>query len=597
MRGRLRTVLVASGLGQRVVPAGERPWGQAASGSRIGCGCSLAEAPAAYGNHGVFMALGAGGYVGIVRVEDGSVNVAAAFDPALVRRWGTPAAAAREVLAEAGAPALEGLLDVQWHGTPGLTRRTRPLARDRLFYLGDAAGYVEPFTGEGIAWASGRRGGRAVGFASHRGAGIHGSRASGPRHTAAQSDGGSMCAAPWHPACAGPGWFGLGSRSSRAPAAALCRDPAANYTLGLTDCELKMAVFLAGIGTAVPPNRIRQDEAAEIAQQYACETEAQSRLFKSIYRRAGVNTRHSVVLESSAGDLDTRQSFYTEKHPTTHERMRRYEVEANPLALAAAAGALEEAAIPPERVTHLVTVSCSGFFAPSFDVALIKQLSLDCKVSRTHVGFMGCHGLLNGLRVARAFLDQDDRACVLVVAVEMCSLHHQYGWDSDRIVANALFADGAAALVAVVGESSSPAQLRHIASGSQVIDDSEDAMSWRIGDHGFVMTLSPRVPELICRSITPYLEGWLAGSGLSMDGIGSWAVHPGGPRILSAFGEATGFDRERLKVSYEILSEYGNMSSPTVLFIIDRMRRIQAPRPIVALAFGPGLAVESVLLE
>ncbi len=129
-----------------------------------------------------------------------------------------------------------------------------------------------------------------------------------------------------------------------------------------------------------------------------------------------------------------------------------------------------------------------------------------------------------------------------------------------------------------------------------MIDDSEDAMSWRIGNHGFVMTLSPRVPELITRSIRAYLEGWLSEFGLDLDRVGSWAVHPGGPRILSAFSEATGFDRERLKVSYEVLAEYGNMSSPTVLFIIDRLRRINAPRPIVALAFGPGLAVESVLL-
>jgi predicted naringenin-chalcone synthase len=110
------------------------------------------------------------------------------------------------------------------------------------------------------------------------------------------------------------------------------------------------------------------------------------------------------------------------------------------------------------------------------------------------------------------------------------------------------------------------------------------------------MTLSPRVPELICRSIRPYLEGWLAEFDLDVDRIGSWAVHPGGPRILSAFGEATGFARDRLRVSYETLAEYGNMSSPTILFIIDRLRQIRAPRPIVALAFGPGLAVESVLL-
>ena len=276
--------------------------------------------------------------------------------------------------------------------------------------------------------------------------------------------------------------------------------------------------------------------------------------------------------------------------------MRRYESEANALAFAAGERALADAGISPERVTHLVTVSCSGFYAPGFDIALLKHLELGSKVSRTHVGFMGCHGVLNALRVARAFLDQDPRACVLVLALEMCSLHHQYGWDSDGIVANALFADGAAAVVAITGEPSAPGHLRLVASGSQVIDDSEDAMSWRIGDNGFVMTLSSRVPELICRSIRPFLEGWLAESGLDLDRVGSWAVHPGGPRILSAFGEATGFERDRLKVSYDVLAEHGNMSSPTVLFIIDRLRQTRAPRPIVALAFGPGLAVESMLL-
>ena len=357
-----------------------------------------------------------------------------------------------------------------------------------------------------------------------------------------------------------------------------------------------MAVLISGIGTAVPPYRIRQDDAALIAQQYACENEAQARLFKSIYRRAGVNTRHSVVLLRSAGDLQSRQSFYTESDPTTAERMRRYEDEAIPLALEAAQSAIRDAVILPDRVTHLITVSCSGFYAPGFDISLIKRLALCSRVSRTHVGFMGCHGMLNGLRVARAFLEQDPGACVLLVALEMCSLHHQYGWDSDRIVANALFADGAAAMVLSAGEASSPRLLRVVASDSLVIGDSEDAMSWRIGDHGFVMTLSPRVPELITRKLGAYLKGWLSEYGLDMARVGSWAVHPGGPRILSAFGEATGFDRERLKVSHDILAEFGNMSSPTVGFIIDRMRQLEAPRPIVALAFGPGLAVESALL-
>ena len=148
-----RTVLIASGLGKNVTSSAEEPATLVASGSRIGAGCRLTSAPAAYSDRAVFMAIGAGGYVGMVRLEDGSLNVAAAFDPALVRRVRTPGAAAREVLAEAGAPSVGGLADVVWRGTAGLTRRTTPVAHDRLFFLGDAAGYVEPFTGEGIAWA------------------------------------------------------------------------------------------------------------------------------------------------------------------------------------------------------------------------------------------------------------------------------------------------------------------------------------------------------------------------------------------------------------------------------------------------------------
>jgi predicted naringenin-chalcone synthase len=355
-------------------------------------------------------------------------------------------------------------------------------------------------------------------------------------------------------------------------------------------------MLIAGIGTAVPPHRIAQTDAAEIAQPYSCETAAQERLFQCLYRWTGVETRHSVVLRRSAGELDDRQSFYGRESPTTRDRMRKYEEEAGALAVAAAQRALQDAAVMPGTVTQLVTVSCSGFYAPSFDIALIKQLGITADVARTHIGFMGCHGALNGLRVANAFLGADRSACVLLCAVELCSLHHQYGWESDRIVANALFSDGAGALVGVTGEAPSARAYRVVASGSTLIEDSEDAMSWRIGDHGYEMTLSPRVPEIIARSLRPWLEGWLGRHGLTLDTAGSWAVHPGGPRILAAFGEATGIDRVAIEESYAVLAEYGNMSSPTILFILDRMRRAKAPRPLVALAFGPGLAVEAALL-
>ncbi len=231
------------------------------------------------------------------------------------------------------------------------------------------------------------------------------------------------------------------------------------------------------------------------------------------------------------------------------------------------------------------------------DLQLIRELGLPASTARSHVGFMGCHGALNGLRLARAFADSDPDASVLMVAVELCTLHHQYGWQPDRIVANALFADGAAAVVGSSRDSQPAPAWKVIANGSLVLPDSEDAMSWQIGDHGFDMTLSSCVPDMIRESLKGWLSAWLASQGLSLNEVGSWAIHPGGPRILSACGEALDLDAEQIKPSREILSRCGNMSSPTVLFILNELMQANAPRPTVALAFGPGLTIEAVLLQ
>jgi predicted naringenin-chalcone synthase len=357
-----------------------------------------------------------------------------------------------------------------------------------------------------------------------------------------------------------------------------------------------MPVLIAGIGTAVPPHRITQADAAEIARPYSCEIPAHERVLEAIYKGTGVETRHSVILQASDGDLAERQSFYGDQIPTTRDRMRVYEQEASTLALAAAERALVDAHVAPARVTHLLTVSCSGFYAPGFDIALIKRLPLAAGVARTHVGFMGCHGTLNGLRVAQAFAAADPRACVLLCAVELCSLHHQYGWNAEQIVANSLFADGAGAVVTLSGTGPSDTLPQIVATGSTLIAESEDAMSWCIGDHGFQMTLSARLPELIARNLRRWLDGWLSAHGLTVAAVGSWAVHPGGPRILAAVGESLGIERQALELSHAVLAEYGNMSSPTVLFILERLQETKAPRPWVALGFGPGLAVEAVLL-
>jgi len=360
-----------------------------------------------------------------------------------------------------------------------------------------------------------------------------------------------------------------------------------------------MSLRIAGIGTSVPQHEIEQSDAAEQAAQLCCQTQAQQRLVKTLYRRAGVRTRHSVVLESGTNGCSAQQSFYTSLAPlgpTTAVRMAAYESFAAPLAVAAAENALASAAVDRAKITHLVTVSCSGFSAPGVDLALIAGLGLPAATTRTHLGFMGCHGALNGLRVASAYIEADPQACALLCAVELCSLHHQYEWQPDQIVANSLFADGAAAVVVRAG-ADEPDGWHVVDQCSTVIPASSELMTWRIGDHGFQMTLSPQVPQLIDDQLHPWLEAWLGQHGLGVADVGSWAIHPGGPRILEACARAIGLPDERLADSHAILSEFGNMSSPTVLFILDRMIRRDAARPCVILAFGPGVTIEAALLR
>ncbi|MCP9927500.1 type III polyketide synthase [Cyanobium sp. CH-040] len=357
-----------------------------------------------------------------------------------------------------------------------------------------------------------------------------------------------------------------------------------------------MGVSIRGIGTALPAHGVNQGDAIALARRFSADSRARAALVERIQRRSRVQRRHSVLLESGEPQrpVAARLPFYGERNPSTEERMLRFARHAPALALAASRRALADAGIHPGRITHLVTVSCTGFQAPGFDLELIGQLELDADVERTHVGFMGCHGALNGLRVARAFVEADPQACVLLCSVELCSLHLHYGWDPEKVVANALFADGAAALVLSAGGAEGP---RVLASGSTVIPGTAELMSWTIGDHGFAMGLSPRVPAAVAAHLRPWLERWLHGHGLEIGAIGAWALHPGGPRILQASATALDLAPEHIAVSATVLRDHGNMSSATILFILERLRRALAPGPWVALAFGPGLTVEAALLD
>ena len=362
-----------------------------------------------------------------------------------------------------------------------------------------------------------------------------------------------------------------------------------------------MSLAILGIGTATPDRRILQRDAAELAAGFTDNDREEHRVLAAIYRQTRIRSRGSVLLEAP-GTAAWAQTFFPPASdaepggPGTKARMDRYAVEAGPLAIAAASRALDSAGVAAGDVTHLVTCSCTGFANPGFDLELLHGIGLQPSVARTHVGFMGCHGGFNALRVAEAFVEARPESIPLVVCVELCSLHFQYGSRSDTVVANSIFADGAAAVVGGHPTRHRPTW-RIERQWSTVLPHSRDEMGWTIGDHGFEMSLSAAVPGTIGRHLPAATAAGLAAAGRALEDVGSWAVHPGGPRVLAGVQEALDLPHDALAASRDVLAEHGNMSSATILFILERLFRGDAANPCVAMAFGPGLTAEFALIE
>ena len=359
-------------------------------------------------------------------------------------------------------------------------------------------------------------------------------------------------------------------------------------------------VGLLGLGTAAPAGAMQTDLAAH-CETLCCDDDQQRQFLRRVFANSGVRRRGCVLIEED-DVLQPIRAFYRprstpeDRGPTTAQRMAIYAAAAPPLAELAARRALESAGLGVSHITHLITVTCTGFFAPGLDCELIRRLGLSADVQRLQLGFMGCHGAFNAMAAARQIAQADTRARVLICCTELCSLHLAYGFEAQKLVANALFADGAAA--AVVGQpgcgGTAAWQLQDCA--SLLVPDSANAMTWRIGDHGFAMTLSPRIPDLVCQHIPRWLEGWLRPHGLTPTDAAVWAIHPGGPKVLTAVAEAVGFPQEQLAASRQVLAEQGNMSSGTVLFVLEKLTQSPKCGPCVALGFGPGLMAEGMLL-
>ncbi len=364
-----------------------------------------------------------------------------------------------------------------------------------------------------------------------------------------------------------------------------------------------MKPSLLSVGVATPDGVLSREQAVALSDKVA-PVHASRPLLERLHERSGVATRHGVIFgESGQQTLYSPPSDLKQQGPSTRERMALYEQHAPVLAERAARQALQDASITAGGITHLVTASCTGFCAPGVDAELIARLGLSPDVRRTHIGFMGCHAAINALSVAAAFAS-DPAARVLVVCVELCTLHMHYGDRTDQLVANALFADGAAAAVVTQTRDAQSPQIA--GTSSRVFRDADgaplaDRMRWEITNHGFAMTLGKDVPDLLAAVVPAWSDEVLVAHELTRADVARWIIHPGGPRIVQALSDALHLAEpirlRAVEAARTVLHDYGNMSSATVLFMLRALLQADSSRPVVTMAFGPGLAGELMVLR
>lgn len=364
-----------------------------------------------------------------------------------------------------------------------------------------------------------------------------------------------------------------------------------------------MPVYIRHIETLVPETAYTQEFACEQMKSWTADEKAR-RLVHRVYRNSGIDVRHSVLKDfqpAAESPLFRMGPDGVPVEPDTRQRNERFAVEARQLSVEVTRRALAHCRwLQPEGVTHVITVTCTGFANPGPDYHVVCDIGLRPSTQRYALGFMGCYAALPALRMAWQFCQADPKAVVLVVSVELCTLHLQFGNGVDSLLANALFADGAAAAVVSTQAPDAP-DPAYILDGfdSALIPSGAREMAWRIGNRGFEITLSTYVPDVIGANIGGLVNPLLAGRGQTLRDIHWWAIHPGGKAILDKVQSELELAPEQVAPSRDVLRRNGNMSSATSLFVLaEVLQRVrQADERVCAMAFGPGLTVETAWLR
>jgi predicted naringenin-chalcone synthase len=354
-----------------------------------------------------------------------------------------------------------------------------------------------------------------------------------------------------------------------------------------------MAAYLNRIATAVPEHDVH-DAFVAFAETLLTDRRSQV-LFRRMADRSQIEHRFSSVEPRPLGSnaaLDTDGFYVRGAFPTTAQRMQRYEDKAPPLALRAARG-LNLDADERDAVTHVIVTCCTGLSAPGLDLQIAEGLGLRPSVERTVVGFMGCYAAINALKLARHIVRSEPGSKVLVVSLELCTLHLQETSDLEQVLSFLVFGDGCAAALI----SSDPVGLELESFHAELASDNADQITWKIRDQGFDMFLSGQVPNSLRGALGEGKDRILKGD--DVEAFDLWAVHPGGRTVLDAVEAAFSLPPKALTASREVLREFGNMSSATVLFVLKTLLDNPQEKGArgCAMAFGPGLTAETMLFS
>jgi len=329
--------------------------------------------------------------------------------------------------------------------------------------------------------------------------------------------------------------------------------------------------------------------------------ESQGRKLQFLYHQSGIDNRYSVISDYSKPVSEWK--FYPasenlEPFPSLEMRMIAYNRHAPSLSVDAIRDCLE-GQIPPVAITHLITVSCTGLSAPGLDLQVMELMDLPKHIFRSSVNFMGCYAAIHALKIADSICKSDAAARVVIVCTELCTLHFQKEATSDNIASSLLFGDGSAALL-VTHDSFGEGGL-HIGSFyAEVIARGKKDMAWELSRTGFLMTLSSYIPDLLEEDFAGFVDRALNIPGKPTTKVDYWCIHPGGKRILTAVARSLNIREQDLQCSYDVMRAYGNMSSPTILFVLKELWEKSKPAKgstIFNASFGPGLTMETMMLE